>query len=148
MVSGFGREQRAFLGTRAGDQAADPDGDLRAAVCVVSSAVECAVPVDGERRGWDSDPLPAFGDRGNVGRPQEGCCERVGVLAREDSGACGEGRLKTGGDMCPVCLTNYLTTAALVASSTGGLAAVVVKKLGLKKQKLKENGDATTQNRV
>ena len=50
--------------------------------------------------------------------------------------------------MCPVCLTNYLTTAALVASSTGGLAAVVVKKLGLKKQKLKENGDATTQNRV
>ena len=55
---------------------------------------------------------------------------------------------KTGGVMCPVCVTNYLTTAALVASSTGGLAAVVVKKLGLKKTKLKENRNAATQNRV
>jgi hypothetical protein len=50
--------------------------------------------------------------------------------------------------MCPLCLTNYLTTAALAVSSTGGIAAVVVKKLGLKKTKLKEKGDAAAQNRV
>jgi hypothetical protein len=45
--------------------------------------------------------------------------------------------------MCPVCLANYLTTAVMVAGSTGGLA-VVVKKLGLKK---KENRGGT-QSRV
>lgn len=29
--------------------------------------------------------------------------------------------------MCPVCLMNYLTSAALVAGSTGALAMVVAK---------------------
>jgi hypothetical protein len=36
--------------------------------------------------------------------------------------------------MCPVCVNSYLTTATLVAGSTGGLAAVV-RKIG---NKLKE----------
>jgi hypothetical protein len=37
--------------------------------------------------------------------------------------------------MCPMCITQYVTSAVLIAggvTSTGGLAAIALKKLGLK----------------
>ena len=40
----------AFLGPRAGDQAADAAGNMRSALHVVSGRLECAIPVDGGRR--------------------------------------------------------------------------------------------------
>jgi len=45
--------------------------------------------------------------------------------------------------MCPACVANYLRAAALIASSTGGLAAVVVRNI----RKVKENRD-TSSNRI
>ena len=48
--------------------------------------------------------------------------------------------------MCPACITNYLTAATLLAGSTGGLAAVVLRTV--KKIKVKENRDGTSKGRV
>src|SRR5580698_8313 len=44
---------------------------------------------------------------------------------------------ETGGDMCPACISSFITTATLMAGSAGGLAVLV------KKIKRKENGDAS-----
>ena len=44
--------------------------------------------------------------------------------------------------MCPLCITNSATVATLIAgiaSSTGGIAAVVIKKIRTKIPKSKEN---------
>jgi hypothetical protein len=44
--------------------------------------------------------------------------------------------------MCPACLSSFLTSltsGAVIATSTGGVAAVVINKLRIKKPKAKEN---------
>ncbi len=41
--------------------------------------------------------------------------------------------------MCPACVNSFLTSAAVIATSTGGVAAVVINKLRIKKPKAKEN---------
>jgi hypothetical protein len=53
--------------------------------------------------------------------------------------------------MCPLCVTSYLTSAMLaggIASSAGGLAALVIKKIRSKKTKWKENRNATSKSRA
>jgi hypothetical protein len=43
--------------------------------------------------------------------------------------------------MCPACISQFLTSSAVIAGSTGGLAAVVLNKLRVKKStKEKNNG--------
>jgi hypothetical protein len=46
--------------------------------------------------------------------------------------------------MCPACVTAFLTSTTVIAgiaSSTGGLAAVVIQKIRVKKIPAKENRD-------
>src|SRR5580658_2202761 len=86
VVSRFGRGERALLGERAGDQAADAAGVCGAAVRVVSAGVERAVPA--EREGWrDADYVSAYGARLYAGGSASGRANGMGVDAGADASA-------------------------------------------------------------
>jgi hypothetical protein len=43
--------------------------------------------------------------------------------------------------MCPACITQFLTSSAVIAGSTGGLAAVVLTKIRVKNSTAKEKNN-------
>src|SRR5271156_3443715 len=81
LVSRPRQRERTLVGPCAGDQAAHAAGVLRAAVHVISSQLERAVPV--ERRGWrNADQVSSLGFRTDFRRASRRSCEGLDIHER------------------------------------------------------------------